>query len=172
MTAAIDKAVDFLGEQLAAGPMTSEEIRTRAKDAGFSWATVRRAKGQLGVLSMRKSEGGAGAGEWLWSLPQGAQSEEAQDAQAGQHAQKEQTQGAQIQDTPSQGAQASRPKRIVTVAKPGAKPQGPNQISYREWNLLGREVGADCPRVKEYLRQRDAVWEWEEARVAEARSPY
>ena len=164
MTAALDKAVDFLRAQLAAGPLMSEEIRTRAKDAGFSWTTVRRAKGQLSVLSMRKSEGGAGAGEWLWSLPQGAQSEEAQDAHGGQHAQKEQTQGAQ--------APAQRQKRIVTVAKPGVKPEGPNQISYREWEILGCESGPDCPRVKEFLRQRDAVWEWEEASVAAARSPY
>jgi hypothetical protein len=168
MTAAIDKAVDFLREQLAAGPMTSEEIRKRPKDAGFSWATVRRAKGQLGVLSMRKSEGGAGAGEWLWSLPQGAHpgSQDAQ-VQEVQQAQEAQSRGAQTQD-----AQAPRPKRIVTVAKPGVKPEGPNQISYREWEILGCESGSDCPRVKEFLRQRDAVWEWEEARVAAARSPY
>jgi hypothetical protein len=43
MTEAINKAVDFLREQLAAGPITSEEIRTRADAAGVTWATMRRA---------------------------------------------------------------------------------------------------------------------------------
>jgi hypothetical protein len=91
----------------------------------------------------------------LWSLPQGAQKQDVKDVQDAQSAQ---DQDAQTQDTPSQGVQApaQRQKRIVTVAKPGMKPEGPDQISYEEWDILGREVGADCPRVKEFLRRLDA----------------
>jgi hypothetical protein len=67
-------------------------------------------------------------------------------------------QDAQTEDAPSQGVQAPAPrhKRIVTVTRPGVKPEGPDQISYEEWDILGREVGAACPRVKEFLRRLDA----------------
>jgi hypothetical protein len=75
-------------------------------------------------------------------LPQGAQSTEAQ----------EQAHDAQDE----QNAQTQRLARVIKVRARGVQPEGPDQISYEEWENLGRELGRDCPRVKEFLRQRDA----------------
>jgi hypothetical protein len=47
------------------------------------------------------------------------------------------------------------------------KPEGADQISYQEWEILGREVGAACPRVKEFLRRLDARREAQMPRYAD-----
>jgi hypothetical protein len=69
-------------------------------------------------------------------LPQGAQSTEAQD---------------QAHD-----AQAPRRTRVIKVRGRGVQPEGPDELSLEQWEALGSELGSDCPRVKEFLRQRDA----------------
>jgi putative DNA primase/helicase len=62
------EAEDFLRLLLGPGPRPTTEIEAEAKQAGISWATVRRAKSSLGVLSRRA--GGLGEeGYWEWSLP-------------------------------------------------------------------------------------------------------
>jgi putative DNA primase/helicase len=64
-----DAAETFLCELLTA-PTPTETVKQEAKDAGLSWATVRRASDSLGVI---KKKGGM-AGGWYWSLPtEGAQ---------------------------------------------------------------------------------------------------
>jgi hypothetical protein len=141
-----DQAINFLRDLLAGGPLPTNEVRARAEAAGFAWAMMRRVKNKLGVEAVRRSEGNVGDGEWLWSFP-GSQGTPAvsQDAPP---------QGAQAaQAVPTQAAQPSR-QRMITVRRPGVAPQGPDEISWEVWESLGREQGTNCPRVKEFLRQR------------------
>jgi putative DNA primase/helicase len=58
------EAESWLTELLAEGAVPVQKIKTEAKEAGFSWITVRRAKQSLGVLA-EKSSYRAG---WEWRL--------------------------------------------------------------------------------------------------------
>lgn len=78
------EAEELLRDMLADGPVAMKDIQAEAREAGFAWATVRRAKDRLGVVAERKSHGFGGKGEWLWRLadphkmlipPQGAHSQ-------------------------------------------------------------------------------------------------
>ena len=64
------EAEDFLREALANGAVPQKDIKADAEGAGLSWATVRRAKDQLGVVAKRETDGAfaSGAGRWVWSL--------------------------------------------------------------------------------------------------------
>ncbi len=64
-----DDAAEWLTELLANGSLPATDVQREAKDAGFSIATLRRAKAALGVVS-RKGDFG---GPWRWSLPAIAQ---------------------------------------------------------------------------------------------------
>jgi hypothetical protein len=133
---AIERAVIFLRELLAGGPLLSNNVRERAEAAGFAWSTIRRAKDQLGVLAVRESEGGTGAGRWLWSLPKG-QATIARTMQAAQAVQME-MQAAQPSSppraapTPAAQLPAAQPPprlRTITVRRPGIAPEGPDSPS-------------------------------------------
>jgi putative DNA primase/helicase len=67
---AMAEAEEFLKDILASGPVPQKDIKADAEGAGFSWATVRRAKDRLGVQAKRETEGAfaSGAGQWVWSL--------------------------------------------------------------------------------------------------------
>lgn len=78
-----DAAKDFLLQLLADGSTPTNTVQTEAKEAGISWATVRRASNALGVKK-KKSVGG-----WYWSLPN-MLNQAAQDAQPSGHEQVEQ----------------------------------------------------------------------------------
>lgn len=58
-------AEQFLRDTLARGPMPQKEIERECKGAGFSVATLRRAKKRIGIVS--KKDGMKGV--WFWSLP-------------------------------------------------------------------------------------------------------
>jgi hypothetical protein len=60
-------AVRLLETLLAKGALRTLEIRAQAKDAGISWASVRRAAASLGIVVMR--EGFGSNGGWTWQLP-------------------------------------------------------------------------------------------------------
>lgn len=62
-------AEEWLVELLAGGAIASKQIEADAKEAGLSWATVRRAADSLEVL--RKKDGLRGG--WYWRLPEVAQ---------------------------------------------------------------------------------------------------
>lgn len=67
-----DDAADWLRDLLAHGPRRACDVERDARDAGYSFATVRRAKAAIGVVSRKAAFGGP----WEWSLPapdQGAQ---------------------------------------------------------------------------------------------------
>jgi putative DNA primase/helicase len=61
----ISGAEQFLRDELADGRKPQKEIEAECKGAGYSVATIRRAKKKLGIKSAKdKFEGG-----WYWSLP-------------------------------------------------------------------------------------------------------
>lgn len=64
-----DEAEAWLAEQLAVGPVPSEDLQRRARADGVAWRTVRRAKDALEV-SARRHGFGEGS-KWIWELPEG-----------------------------------------------------------------------------------------------------
>lgn len=66
---AVDSAADFLRETLKDGPTPCRTIQTEGKDAGISWASIRRASDVLMVIKTKGADG------WYWKLAssQGAQ---------------------------------------------------------------------------------------------------
>jgi putative DNA primase/helicase len=64
----LDEAIEWLHEALSAGPRAQREVAQAASAAGFSAATLRRAKQSLGAESVRV-DGIAGDGSWEWRLP-------------------------------------------------------------------------------------------------------
>ena len=62
---AMKEAMEFLRDELAASPQAAQDIKKAAASAGFSWATIRRAKDELKIRSVK---GGLQDG-WLWELP-------------------------------------------------------------------------------------------------------
>jgi hypothetical protein len=63
-----DEAEEFLRELLEPGPVRTEEIKAEAKQAGLTWATVRRAKDAIGAKAARRGYGEDGG--WYWMLPE------------------------------------------------------------------------------------------------------
>jgi hypothetical protein len=63
---------------LAAGAVPAVEVQRQARAAGFSEATLRRAKKALGIRAYKL---GFNPGEWVWSLPPSRRrSEDGEDA--------------------------------------------------------------------------------------------
>ncbi len=60
-----NQAVEWLRDLLSSGPTTVATIKAEAKDAGYAWRTVHRAKDELGIKPYREQFGGA----WTWKLP-------------------------------------------------------------------------------------------------------
>lgn len=64
---ALGDAMDWLRELLAEGPVPAQQVRREAEDAGYAWATIRRAQERLGVEICRQGFGREGT--WVWALP-------------------------------------------------------------------------------------------------------
>lgn len=64
---ALDSAIDFLREVLKDGLTPCKTIQAEGKDAGISWASIRRASDSLQVIKTK------GSGGWYWKLAQGFQ---------------------------------------------------------------------------------------------------
>jgi hypothetical protein len=152
-------AINFLQEQLGGGPVATNELQTRAQAAGIAWASLRRAKQQLGIEAVRESVGGAAAGKWFWSLPkqqavQDAQTQAVQPPAAQpQAAQLSAVQAAQLQTAQSTVPPVASPpprSRVITVKRPGVAATGPDEISHEQWESLGR----DTARLRAFLQQR------------------
>jgi putative DNA primase/helicase len=73
---AAEEAEEFLRGLLAKGPVPQKDIKADADGAGLAWATIRRAKGRLGI---RPHKAGMDGG-WMWSLDRRCSSR-AEDAQ-------------------------------------------------------------------------------------------
>ena len=66
----METAEYFLTEMLADGPVPAKDMLKEAKGAGISERTLERAKGKLGVRTVRKyREGKRGLDGWVWELP-------------------------------------------------------------------------------------------------------
>jgi hypothetical protein len=63
---ALDRAKEFLQEQLRPGPCAFEELRRKAQELGFSERTLRRAKDHLQVVTEQKRTDGRTS--WYWRL--------------------------------------------------------------------------------------------------------
>lgn len=64
----LDEAMSWLSDYLESGPKLSEKIRGACGAQGHSWATVKRAKNRLGVVTMKRGAPGE-RGHWEWRLP-------------------------------------------------------------------------------------------------------
>ncbi len=60
---AVTAAKNFLEQELSDGPLPVKELKSRAAAAGESWASVTRAKADIGIQPVKRSDG------WWWSLP-------------------------------------------------------------------------------------------------------
>lgn len=63
------EAEDFLRTFLAQRPVPTTLLQREAKNAGISWASIRRAAEEIGVEKRKDGY----QGQWTWALPQGAQ---------------------------------------------------------------------------------------------------
>lgn len=62
-----EEATSFLEHILADGPLRQREVKEATEAKGLAWATVRRAKDALRIVTKKKSY--SDAGYWEWSLP-------------------------------------------------------------------------------------------------------
>lgn len=62
-----NKAAEWLRDLLRTGPMEAGKVQEEAKEAGYGWRTVQRARDDLGIKPYRDTFGGA----WIWKLPSG-----------------------------------------------------------------------------------------------------
>jgi hypothetical protein len=60
-----EAAVEWLQELLLLGPLSANEVRAQANEAGLFWGTVRRAQAALGIKPGKSDFGGP----WMWELP-------------------------------------------------------------------------------------------------------
>ncbi len=60
-----NQAAEWLRDLLHSGPMLVAKIKDEAKEAGYAWRTLHRAKDDLGIKPYREHFGGA----WMWKLP-------------------------------------------------------------------------------------------------------
>lgn len=71
----INEAMDFLREMLAPESQPTNAIKSAARQAGISNATLNRAKERLGVRSIKLGQPGTDRQHWVWQLPaEGVQS--------------------------------------------------------------------------------------------------
>lgn len=75
-----EEAEEWLRELLEPGPVATDEIKAESKEAGLTWATVRRAKEAIGA---RSRKAGFEDSRWFWALPDPRPVE---DAHEGAHA--------------------------------------------------------------------------------------
>ena len=66
------RAVEFLTSILAGGEVSAKQIFIAAENRGISWATLNRAKRDLGVKAAQRRDktGKKGSPGWTWQLPQ------------------------------------------------------------------------------------------------------
>lgn len=76
-TSALTEAKSFLLELLADGEVSANEGLDEAKAKGVTEATLKRAKGELHIVTCRAGEKGKkGGGTWYWKLPEGDKNED------------------------------------------------------------------------------------------------
>jgi hypothetical protein len=68
---AVDEAGDFLRDILASGPVAARDVEKAAREAGVQPRTLRRAKDQLKIRSVKSGMGASWS--WVLPIPQGGQ---------------------------------------------------------------------------------------------------
>jgi putative DNA primase/helicase len=67
---ALQKAMQFLSELLAEKPLPQQYIEEQYTNEGYSYSTIRRAKAELQIKSLKKGRpSDDGEQEWVLSLP-------------------------------------------------------------------------------------------------------
>jgi putative DNA primase/helicase len=65
-----EDAEQFLRDLLGQGPVPAKTVKGESSDAGYAWATIRRAQKAIGVEAYREGAAGTrGGGVWLWRMP-------------------------------------------------------------------------------------------------------
>lgn len=73
-------AREWLGDALADGPLATQELEARARNAGIAWRTLRRAADEIGVHRRKRGFGGG----WEWACEGGHVDPVGQVGQVGQ----------------------------------------------------------------------------------------
>lgn len=63
-TSGLNQAQGFLIQLLEASPLPAKQIRDESNEAGHAWRTIKRAKANLGIRSVKEGLKG-----WFWELP-------------------------------------------------------------------------------------------------------
>ncbi len=66
----LSQAEDFLAEMLGGGPVDRTEVERKVSRAGFSGATLRRARENLGIMTVTTHGGPGGGSTSQWQLPE------------------------------------------------------------------------------------------------------
>ena len=74
-------AAEWLRSLLVGGGVPTDTVKEEAKAAGYAWATLRRARDEIGAKSRKTAMGGG----WVWELPPKVLTENPEDAE-GAHA--------------------------------------------------------------------------------------
>jgi hypothetical protein len=74
-----DEAIEWLRQELKEGPLAQKQIRREAREHGFSYPTLRRAKEELKLQSKRIGFGPL-ISYWAWVLPEGVEKVEGAEA--------------------------------------------------------------------------------------------
>ena len=69
---AVSEACAMLQDVLADGPVSVNDVKSEADEAGLAWRTVRRASDKLGIVKTKSAMHGG----WSWALPKVAKSPE------------------------------------------------------------------------------------------------
>lgn len=62
----LEQAKDFLRDYLADGPQPTKDVLDKAENTGINTVTIRRAKGELGIVSYKEP---GRSGRWFYKLP-------------------------------------------------------------------------------------------------------
>ena len=159
----VEASGDWLREQLGGGPLPKLELERRAREAGMSWASVRRAQHVLGIRPRK-----AGDGPWLWGLPeQGAPSSNSEHVEHLEHLPPGAIENADSEDPEPpelvEGAQALSVSTFDTIERlayepelPGLVPKGCSPLAWIE-KLERWAADAPTPELAAHHRQQAAA---------------
>lgn len=129
---AVDKAAEWLRQQLAGGSKAATQVYEDGERAEFSEATIRRAKKAVRADSYKVQ----GDGRWYWRLPHSDQhAQGAQDAQ-GERAQNREHLGEQVAiDDVRTPNRTGEPANVTDIRERQREPLPPTGTDGEEWSV-------------------------------------